>query len=292
LRRVLSEFQQAEYATAGVLFPVAALQPEETARFREAFLELARCLGGKPRVGQMQNLHLFHPWALELASHPRILNAVEDLIGPDILVHSTTLFCKYPGDGKFVSWHQDGFYYGLQRFDYTSAWIALTDSDSDNGCMRVVRGSHCAGMHPHAETAVSPGNMLASGMEVALEVDEREATDIVLAAGEVSFHDVAIVHGSNGNTSSRMRMGFAVRYVSPQERQMLDHIPTVLVRGEDRHRHYRLLLNPPEAGRSVNPIEAIRAQETVGKWILAARKNNGLIPFPPESGLRWAEPTE
>jgi len=88
----LSEFQQAEYATAGVLFPVAALQPEETARFREAFLELARRLGGKPRVGQMQNLHLFHPWALELASHPRILNAVEDLIGPDILVHSTTLF--------------------------------------------------------------------------------------------------------------------------------------------------------------------------------------------------------
>ncbi|HEY3839926.1 MAG TPA: phytanoyl-CoA dioxygenase family protein, partial [Bryobacteraceae bacterium] len=172
----------------------------------------------------------------------------------------------------------------------TSAWIALTDSRQDNGCMRVIPGSHRDGIRAHAETAVSPANMLASGMEVKCEVDERMATDVVLEPGEVSFHDVAVVHGSNPNLSPRMRMGFAVRYIAPALEQRLDHIPTVLVRGEDRARHFRLLTNPPAAGGQVNLEEAVRAQAALSAWILTARASAEPIPFPPGIGLKWIEP--
>ncbi|MEA2327814.1 MAG: hypothetical protein QOE68_2773, partial [Thermoanaerobaculia bacterium] len=180
----------------------------------------------------------------DLALHPRILDTVANIVGDDILVHSTSLFFKRPKTEDFVSWHQDGYYWKLDEPRLVSAWIALTDSAPDKGCLRVVPGSHARRME-HRSAPMRAHDLLASGLEIDVEVDEREAQDIVLAPGEMSLHHVLIVHGSHPNASPRPRIGFAVRYVAAEVRQERDHHEVLVARGQDRHGHYRVVEGPP-----------------------------------------------
>jgi ectoine hydroxylase-related dioxygenase (phytanoyl-CoA dioxygenase family) len=216
--------------------------------------------------------------------HPRVLDAVEDVIGPDILVYGSGLFWKPPRDPAYVSWHQDGYNSKLSD-KFVSAWLALTDSSPDNGCMRVVRGSHHEGIVSHERTSVSPDNIGTGGLEIARHVEESEATDVTLAPGEMSLHHVAIVHGSNPNTSDRPRIGYAVRYVPPSTQQELDHIPVILARGCDRFGHFRRVEEPP----SLSLQEAIDAQQELTNWILARTIENP-VPLPASTRLHWREP--
>lgn len=226
----------ARYERDGILFPIAVLSAAEVARFRASFDALASALHD-PKPMDLGQCHLFYPWACDLATLPAVLDAVEAVIGPDILIHSSTIFPKYPRDPGFVSWHQDGHYWELDEPRLVSAWIALTDSAPDNGCMRVVPGSHRQRV-PHASRP-GPEKILSSGLEVAVDVDERDAVDVVLGTGEMSLHHVNMIHGSKANTSDRMRIGFAVRYLSPLARQRIDHHEVLLVRGRDTAHHYR-----------------------------------------------------
>jgi ectoine hydroxylase-related dioxygenase (phytanoyl-CoA dioxygenase family) len=159
-----------------------------------------------------------------------------------------------PGDKKYVAWHQDGIYFGLHPPNVVTAWVALTDSTPENGCLRVVPGSHGKNLI-HRETG-APDNALSRGQEIAVEVDESQAVDIVLQPGELSLHHVGIVHGSNPNTSDRPRIGLAIRYLTPDvvhhgpERQL-----ALLVRGKDEFGHFELLDRPigdsAPAGRAI-----------------------------------------
>ncbi|HEY6252885.1 MAG TPA: phytanoyl-CoA dioxygenase family protein [Candidatus Angelobacter sp.] len=282
--KALSHNQICEYEQDGVVFPIKVLTDGELATARAAFETLTTALGERPDSRLLRHLHLFHRWARDLAQHPGVLDAVEDVIGPDILLHSSTVFCKRPRDPGYVSWHQDGFYSGLSDLQYTSAWLALTDSSPDNGCMRVVRGSHRAGIVAHNRASISPDNFVT--MEIACRVEESEATDVYLAPGEMSLHHVAIVHGSNPNASDRHRIGYAVRYVSPGVRQKLDHYPVILARGHDRFGHYRLLEEPP----SLSLQEAICAQQELLKWGAASRATEEQVPLPASIHLRWRDP--
>jgi ectoine hydroxylase-related dioxygenase (phytanoyl-CoA dioxygenase family) len=171
------------------------------------------------------------------------LDAVDDLIGPDILVHTTSLFCKQPHDPAFVSWHQDAHNWRLDDPKLVTAWVALTDSTPENGCMRVIPGTH-RGRLDH-EARPHRDNMLATGLSVADAVDESSAVDFVLAPGQASLHHADLVHGSRGNGSDGKRIGFAIRYVSPSVKQERPHHEVVLARGEDSHGNYRLLDRPP-----------------------------------------------
>jgi non-haem Fe2+, alpha-ketoglutarate-dependent halogenase len=281
--KALSHNQICEYEQDGVVFPIKVLTEGELVTARSAFETLMKALGERPDSVLLRHLHLFHGWARDLALHPRVLDAVEDVIGPDILLHSSTVFCKRRRDPGYVSWHQDGYYSGLSELQYTSAWLALTDSYPDNGCMRVVRGSHREGIVPHNRASASPDNFVT--MEIACRVEEGEATDVNLAAGEMSLHHVAIVHGSNPNASDRPRIGYAVRYVSPRVRQKLDHYPVILARGHDRFGHYRLLEKPP----CLSLQEAIDAQQELLKWGAASRATEEQIPLPASTHLRWRE---
>jgi ectoine hydroxylase-related dioxygenase (phytanoyl-CoA dioxygenase family) len=211
------------------------------------------------------------------------LDAVEDVIGPDILVRGSGIFWKPSHDPAYVSWHQDGYNSKLSEL-YVSAWLALTDSSPDNGCLRVVRGSHCEGILPHELTSVSPDNIGTGGLEIARQVEESEATDITLAPGEMSLHHVAIVHGSNPNTSDRPRIGYVMRYSAPSIRQKLDHFPVILARGRDQFGYYRLLEEPP----SLSLQEAVEAQHELMKWI-AVRTIDNPVPLPASTRLRWRE---
>lgn len=268
----------------GVVFPMQVLTKEEVAHARVALETLRTTLGEHTDWQRFRQLHLFHSWARNLAVHPRVLDAVEDIIGPDILVNGSGLFWKLSRDPAYVPWHQDGYNSKLSE-RFVSAWLALTDSSPDNGCLRVVRGSHREGIFPHEPTSVSPDNIGTAGLEIARQVEESEATDITLAPGEMSLHHVAIVHGSNPNTSDRPRIGYAVRYVPPSTRQKLDHIPVILARGRDRFGHFRHLEEPP----SLPLQEAIDAQQELMKWI-SVRTIDNPLPLPASTRLRWREP--
>ncbi|HKD80571.1 MAG TPA: phytanoyl-CoA dioxygenase family protein [Candidatus Angelobacter sp.] len=282
--KLLSEEQIREYERDGLVFPIQVLSAREVAGARAELEELAAALGGHAEITRLRHLQLFHRWAQDLVLHPRVLDAVEDVIGPDILVHSSTMFWKRPHDAAYVSWHQDGYYAGYSELSYTSAWLALSDSSFDNGCMRVVRGSHAGGIVSHNRASISPDNFV-SGLEIACAVDESEATGVILQPGEMSLHHVAVVHGSNPNTSDRPRIGFAVRYVSPRVRQQLDHYPLILARGQDRYGHYRILKELP----SFTLQEAIAAQTELARWMIDSRASSVPLELPAVCRLRWIE---
>ena len=232
-----------QYQDAGYYFPIHVLTTMEAARCRERLESVEHGLGGPLRGIYRIKPHLLLTWLADLVRHPAILDAVEDVIGPDILCWNSSFFTKEASSAGYVSWHQDATYWGLSEPDVVTAWVGFTDSTPRNGNMQVVPGSH---RHPvrHVDT-FHPDNLLSRGQEIAVEVDEREAVDIVLAAGEMSLHHVLLVHGSRPNTSGDRRVGFAIRYVPTRVRQLSDvRDSATLVRGRDSFGHFDLEPRP------------------------------------------------
>jgi hypothetical protein len=231
------------YIQDGILYPLPALDADEVAFYRARIDELDRRVGGLSRSIQVVQPQLHFRWAYDMATSPRVLDAVTALIGSDVLVHSASIFCKDPGDGRFVAWHQDGHYWRLTAPRLVSAWIALSASTRESGCLRVVRGSHRERL-PHREHA-DASNMLASGLCLDIEIDPAFAEDVVLKPGEMSLHHEQIVHGSEPNRSKYKRVGFAIRYVAPEVSQAIEHHAVILARGRDPYGHYAHLVEPP-----------------------------------------------
>jgi ectoine hydroxylase-related dioxygenase (phytanoyl-CoA dioxygenase family) len=188
-----------------------------------------------------------------MVSHPKVLDAVEGAIGPDILVWDSGWFVKFARDPAFISWHQDGAYWGLKPPKVTTAWIALSESTPENGCMMVMPGTQNTQLLQR--DTYDRNNALSRGQEIALEdVDEAKAVSLILAPGEMSLHHIGIAHGSKANTSDRPRIGIAIRYIAPEviqegsERQIVQ-----LVRGKDKYGHFEIV-EPPAEGRDSTPI--------------------------------------
>jgi non-heme Fe2+,alpha-ketoglutarate-dependent halogenase len=269
--KLLTQEQIERYERDGILAPIALLTSEEVDRFRSAVEKMEAFAGGRLRPGQTKQLHLHHRWAYDLALHPAILDAVEDILGPNILVHDTSLFANHPHDEKYVSWHQDGYYAKLSAARFTSAWVALSESDQENGCLRVLVGSH-TGEYPHQEHP-SPDNMLGTGMTVELAIDESRVRDVALRPGEISLHHGNIVHGSGRNTSDRKRIGFAIRYVAPEVCQQAPHHAVLLARGRDDYGHYELT----DAIPSGSLAECMERQRIEHERYLRARGLAGMV---------------
>src|SRR5580693_502531 len=197
----------------GVVYPIPVLSPGASSAYLASFSQLEELL--QRPIKRMGNPALHFSWAYRLATEPAVLDAVEEILGSDLLIAGSLIFCKYPHDPGFVAWHQDNFYSNLHLTPSLSAWIALLDSTPENGCMRVVPGSHLQGTLPHQETG-SSDNLLKRGEEIQVEVDEADAIDLVLRAGDMSLHHHAIIHGSRPNRSDVKRLGFIVRYVTPE----------------------------------------------------------------------------
>jgi ectoine hydroxylase-related dioxygenase (phytanoyl-CoA dioxygenase family) len=225
----------ATFERDGVLFPLPLLSREEAARTQARVADLMARTRQPHRMG---NLHLYFPWMLRLASHPALLDAAETLLGPDLLIAGSVLLHKPARDPAFASWHQDNTYATF----LLSAWIALTDSDEENGCMRVVRGTHRSGRLPHV-VSTDAHNMLARGPQLAGPVDEGAAVPVLLKAGEFSLHHPAIVHGSGPNESADARTGFVVRFATATLAEAKN--PVVRVRGGADCSHLPLLTAPP-----------------------------------------------
>jgi ectoine hydroxylase-related dioxygenase (phytanoyl-CoA dioxygenase family) len=188
--------------------------------------------------------HLVFKWINELIRDARILDAVEDVLGPNLLAWGTNFFIKDPGEDAYISWHQDSTYWGLSHPDVTTAWIALSDVTVENGAMRMLPGSHLMDQLPHVDTFAA-GNLLTRGQEVQVDVDESRVVDVPLKPGEMSLHHVRIVHGSGPNRSSGRRIGLAIRYVPTYVSQLSgakDY--ATLVRGEDTYHNFELEPSP------------------------------------------------
>lgn len=238
IRKALTEAQVEAFKRNGYHFPVRVITQAEAAGYRQKIAAFEAVHDLVMKTPYRNKPHLVFGWANELIHNPRILDAVEDLLGPDLLVWGSGFFIKEPHDPAYVSWHQDSTYWGLSHPDIVTAWVALSVSDRLNGAMRVMPGSHLKDQLPHKDT-FARDNLLTRGQEVAVEVDEKQAVDMILSPGEMSLHHVRLVHGSEPNRADFRRIGFAIRYVPTYVRQTegpKDY--AMLVRGVDRFHHF------------------------------------------------------
>ncbi len=239
----LSEAAVRQYNDLGYYAPVSVMTRAEASELRRK-LEAFEATGGGMQGPVRHKPHLLFTWLNDLIRHPRILDAVEDIVGPDILCWGTTFFTKEARNPGYVSWHQDSTYWGLEPPDIITAWVAFTDSTAANGAMRVIPATHRLDQAPHRDTFASD-NLLSRGQEIMVEVDERQAAMLELAAGEMSLHHVRLIHGSDPNPSEDRRIGFAIRYVPTYVKQVAGSADSAtLVRGEDRHGNFELEPRP------------------------------------------------
>lgn len=248
----------------GYVFPVRALDDNDVARFRTAYDAYEQGLGAelaavpaRDRYLFFAETHAFLSWAYELATQPAVLDAIESLLGPDLLIWDSRWFTKRPGDATYISWHQDGTYWELTPPKVCTAWIALSRSFTGNGAMQVVPGSHVGGQLPHLDT-FDEANALARGQEIAVDVDESTAVTLNLDPGEMSIHHIGVVHGSKPNTSDESRIGFAVRFIAAEVKQAVENPMAMLVRGSDAHGNFDLLEVP--TGDALEEIEGKRTE--------------------------------
>jgi non-haem Fe2+, alpha-ketoglutarate-dependent halogenase len=221
------------YRDHGYYAPVRVMSAEEAAGIRER-LEAHEAAHGVLTGSMRHKSHLLFTWLDGLIRHPAILDAVEGVIGPDILCWSSTFFIKEARDPGFVSWHQDSTYWGLDPADIVTAWVALSESTAENGAMRVIPDTQALEQIAHRDTFAAD-NLLTRGQEIAVEVDERTAVMLELQPGEMSLHHVRLIHGSDPNPSGKRRIGFAIRYLPTHVRQVVGtQDSATLVRGVDR----------------------------------------------------------
>ncbi len=237
------------YARDGFVFPIDVMSAAEAGAVR-ADLEAGEAeLAQTPdRLGLLRSYpDRLLPSFDELVRHPVLLAAAESILGSDLMVWSGGLFIKEANTPHIVSWHQDLTYWGLDDAEEVTAWVALSPSTLESGCMRFVPGSHRRNLVLHNDT-FADDNLLSRGQEIAVEVDEAEAADIVLQPGQASLHHGHLFHSSGPNRTSNRRIGAAIRYIKPSMRQNNGAKSLVaLVQGEDRFGHFKVVGSP--AGR-------------------------------------------
>lgn len=241
---MLDQAALAAYRRDGYLTPLEGLPPEAAATYRDA---LRRCCAEDARpvsdagIRQPQTRvkpYLLFPWAAALVREPVILDAVAAVIGPDIMVFHTTVWWKKAGSEGRVPWHQDATYFGLAPHEHVTAWVALTDSLPDSGCVRVLPGSHAHGQRPHADRK-DPALMLSRGQSLVDAIDEDAAVPMALRAGQFSLHDTLAFHASAPNRAAYDRIGVGISYIPTRVRHIgQTRLSATLVHGQDRFAHF------------------------------------------------------
>lgn len=240
MKNSLSKEQEASYHKNGYLFPLQACSSNKLNYYQENLAHLWKALpkGAKAARNPVQNL----PWAYELAQSSRILDAIESILGPDIIIWGSIILSKPPDATSFVSWHQDGHYAEfLNGSPSLTCWIAFTESNAENGCMRVLPGSQNQRFE-HVEI-FDEKNIVRQGQTV-LGVTDHLAVDLELDPGQMSFHHIDILHNSNPNFSQKNRTGFIIRYATPKVKQRENQVLTY-ARGQKDFDHLVLNTSAP-----------------------------------------------
>lgn len=263
--KLLSQAAVGQFQRDGFHFPIRVMSADEARSFRAKLEAYEARTGGPIQSNMRHKVHLLFTWANELARHPKILDAVEDVIGPNIICWTTNFFIKEANTPAFVSWHQDSTYWGLDPCDVVTAWLALSDAPLESGAMKFIPGSHKWTQIPHRDT-FHKDNLLSRGQEIEVEVDERQAVDVPLKAGEISLHHVRLAHGSGPNATNDRRIGFAIRYIPPHVRQVKLRDSAMLVRGSDPCGYYDW---EPEPKADLDDAALAAHADAVGRQVKA-----------------------
>lgn len=251
MSNTLSSEQIAKFYDEGFVFPINVMSETAAEVTLNALSTHEIERGYRFTREERRKPHLLFSWLDQIAHLPAVLDAVEDLIGPDILVVSSSLFTKEPCTPEFIGWHQDATYWHLSPMTVITAWVALSPSHCGNGCMRMAIGTHRAGELPHVETE-DEHNVLSRRQNIIQGIEDTQVRDVVLRPGQMSLHDFNIAHCSGPNPSNVRRIGFAIRYIPPHLHQTGGPMMSAcLARGVDRHHHF----DPePRPSRDFDPI--------------------------------------
>ena len=237
----INSSQIQNYWNNGVVYPLTALQQDEALSLIPRFMEIKERMSGWTASKQILKAHLVSSWVNEITRNSRILDAVECLLGPNILLWGATFFAKEPNLSLHVGWHQDLLYWGLQPPDgVLTVWLALSDALEDNGAMQVICGSHVDGFRQHSNS-FDGNNMLMSDQNAELTKDDlKRRITVELLPGQFSIHHSMVLHGSGPNTSDRSRIGLSINYISTDVIQLKNQgqDAAMLIRGTDYYRHF------------------------------------------------------
>ena len=241
----LSSADVTRYARDGFLSPNHALTAAQAITCREQLAAFEQAIGGPLTADQTarhrSRTHVLLTWVHALVSHPSILDAVESIIGPNILVYTSTWFIKEPESAAIAAWHQDATYFGLSPHLHVTAWLALSDATAENGCMEFLPGSHARGQLPHTAGVVAH-SVNRARQAVDGVVDDTPAVHAPLRAGEFSLHHTLLLHRSQPNRSRGRRIGLGISYIPTHVRHGSATVkaPAMLVRGVDAFGHFDL----------------------------------------------------
>jgi hypothetical protein len=269
MTQLLSPGQVEAYERDGFVFPVDVLTHHEVNEFRGELQAWEQARGALIDFPEKSKSYLLFNWADQLVHHPKILDAVQDLIGPDILVYHSTLFLKEAMTPAYVRWHQDSTYFYLQPHLHVTAWVALSDASVQAGCMRALPGSHRWGAFEHDDKP-EPMNMIRRGQGISDRFDQETGTMMPVSAGQMSLHHTDLVHASGANKSADRRIGYAISYIPAHVRPMGDIRPSALcVRGRS-HSHFveeqrlDVPLSPLAYERHQQALALFRARQDAG----------------------------
>ncbi|SLN25298.1 Phytanoyl-CoA dioxygenase (PhyH) [Roseovarius litorisediminis] len=257
----LTEAQIEAFHRDGFVSPIDIFSEEEAARLR-AELEAAEAKWPEAFVGAARNnAHLNLTCLDEIVHNTALVDAAEDLVGPDILNYGTVLFIKEPHDPGFVSWHQDARYMGLEPHVGVTAWVALSEANDESGCMRMIPGSHDR-IRDHNDS-YGKDNILTRGQEVQ-DVNESSAVSTPLRPGQASFHSSRVIHSSQPNNSDDRRIGFVIQpYMPPSVVQTITPTYAQLVRGEDPHDNF---IRAGRPSRDMDPEDVVLRDKVNQTW--------------------------
>ena len=270
----LTSDQINDYNNNGYLAPINVLTKDEASEVR-AEIEKIEKLWPNELDGLGRNyVHMISPVFDKVCHSTKILDAVESIIGKNILVGGTTLFIKNPDKKGFVSFHQDAKYIGLEPHNWVTAWIAITDSNEENGCMRMLTGSHKNNLTHHAQK-FDEGNLLTRGQTVE-NVPIEKTTPVILHAGQMSLHHPTIIHGSGLNNSNDRRIGFVVQsYIGSDVEQVLGKIYVQQARGDDKFKYHQHTKRPTKLMQKIDIEVRQKANNELSKIFYSGSKKIG-----------------
>ena len=241
----LNQSEVEAFQRDGYYAPVDVFSVEEARRWRADLEAFERTLPAGPvSAGDRRKLHVRCPWARDLVEDPRLLDVMESLLGPDLLVFTSTFFIKEPNTDAITAWHQDATFFGLQPYEHVTAWVALSEASIEAGCMEFIPGSHRWGQLAHGQTAL-PGTINAGARSISAPMDTSTAVFAPVKTGQVSLHHTLIAHNSPPNRSNDRRIGLGISYIPTHCRHSGNkRMSATLVRGVDRHGHFDLEDDP------------------------------------------------
>ena len=251
--RVLTKLQIEQYHDQGFISPIRVISEQEALSIKDELEQVEKEFPEEINSESRNNLHLSFAFLDALAHNKIIVDAIEDLIGPDISLWASVMFIKEPSSKQYVSWHQDATYMGLDSLDFPTPWIALSPSNIETGCMTMIAGSHKTKIQNHKDT-FAENNILTRG-QVIQDVDESMAVDLILRPGEMSIHHGAVIHGSQPNKSNQRRIGFSLQSYMPNNvKQIVGRNLWTHVRGQKRQDDDGMLLDRPRFNMDPNTV--------------------------------------